>query len=222
MNCCDSEEYLFKILFFYCWHWYPIWFQDERFEVSKFDYMMEIGAPSTKIYHFTGTIPLPSGERVPLTKDNLLLRDCALRNTDYIEGIVVYAGKFDCQVFKMHYTLYILFCNFFFTLSVKWRTFLMYTISQDVRQKLCWIMVAQGTSVPSLSAGWTLRSSGVWSSCSSCASSLQQDRVCGRYVQTSNLGTRFNWVFSSIHYCIMEEKIIWYSSAVCLFYLFTF
>ncbi|XP_042867985.1 phospholipid-transporting ATPase VA-like isoform X1 [Penaeus japonicus] len=66
---------------------------DERFEVSKFDYMMEIGAPSTKIYHFTGTIPLPSGERVPLTKDNLLLRDCALRNTDYIEGIVVYAGR---------------------------------------------------------------------------------------------------------------------------------
>lgn len=54
---------------------------------------MEIGAPSTKIYHFTGSIPLRTGERVPLTKDNLLLRDCALRNTDYVEGIVVYAGK---------------------------------------------------------------------------------------------------------------------------------
>lgn len=66
---------------------------DERFEVSKFDFLMEVGAPSTKIYHFTGSIPLPSGERVPLTKDNLLLRDCALRNTDYIEGIVVYAGR---------------------------------------------------------------------------------------------------------------------------------
>ncbi|KAK7072412.1 putative phospholipid-transporting ATPase VB [Halocaridina rubra] len=67
--------------------------QDERFEVSKFDFMMEVGAPSTKIYHFTGTIPLPSGDRVPLTKDNLLLRDCTLRNTDFIEGIVVYAGR---------------------------------------------------------------------------------------------------------------------------------
>ncbi|KAG7167224.1 phospholipid-transporting ATPase VD-like 2, partial [Homarus americanus] len=66
---------------------------DDKFEVSKFDFLMEIGAPSTKIYHFTGTIPLQSGERVPLTKDNLLLRDCALRNTDYIEGIVVYAGR---------------------------------------------------------------------------------------------------------------------------------
>ncbi|KAK8739943.1 hypothetical protein OTU49_003276, partial [Cherax quadricarinatus] len=63
---------------------------DDKFEVKKFDYMMEIGAPSTKIYHFTGSIPLQSGERVPLTKDNLLLRDCTLRNTDYIEGIVVY------------------------------------------------------------------------------------------------------------------------------------
>nr|XP_045605910.1 phospholipid-transporting ATPase VA-like [Procambarus clarkii] len=66
---------------------------DDKFEVAKFDYLMEIGAPSTKIYHFSGTIPLQTGERVPLTKDNLLLRDCALRNTDYIEGIVVYAGR---------------------------------------------------------------------------------------------------------------------------------
>lgn len=66
---------------------------DDTFEVSKFDFVMEVGAPSTKIYHFTGTIPLQSGERVPLTKDNLLLRDCALRNTDYVEGIVVYAGR---------------------------------------------------------------------------------------------------------------------------------
>ncbi|XP_066939381.1 phospholipid-transporting ATPase VD [Macrobrachium rosenbergii] len=66
---------------------------DDRFEVSKFDFRMEVGAPTTKIYHFTGTIPLPSGERVPLTKDNLLLRDCALRNTDFIEGVVVYAGR---------------------------------------------------------------------------------------------------------------------------------
>lgn len=63
------------------------------FEVPKFDFVMEVGAPSTKIYHFTGTIPLRTGERVPLSKDNLLLRDCALRNTDFVEGIVVYAGK---------------------------------------------------------------------------------------------------------------------------------
>ncbi|CAL4122701.1 unnamed protein product [Meganyctiphanes norvegica] len=65
---------------------------DDKFEVLKFDYMMEIGAPTTKMYHFTGSIPLPSGERVPLTKDNLLLRECVMKNTDFVEGIVVYAG----------------------------------------------------------------------------------------------------------------------------------
>lgn len=31
-------------------------------------------------------------EQVPLTKENLLLRDCCLKNTDYVEGIVLYAG----------------------------------------------------------------------------------------------------------------------------------
>lgn len=68
--------------------------QQEEFKVSQFNYLMEVGSPTTKMYHFTGTIPLDTGERVPLSKDNLLLRDCTLRNTDYIEGIVVYAGRF--------------------------------------------------------------------------------------------------------------------------------
>ena len=34
----------------------------------------------------------PWGERVPVGKDNLLLRECVLKNTDFVEGIVVYAG----------------------------------------------------------------------------------------------------------------------------------
>ena len=42
---------------------------------------------------FNECIEKQSGERVPLGKDNLLLRDCVLKNTDYIEGLVVYAGK---------------------------------------------------------------------------------------------------------------------------------
>ena len=33
-----------------------------------------------------------SGERIPVGKDNLLLRECLLKNTDFVEGIVVYAG----------------------------------------------------------------------------------------------------------------------------------
>lgn len=35
----------------------------------------------------------PNGEKVPINKENLLLRDCVLKNTDYVEGIVIYAGK---------------------------------------------------------------------------------------------------------------------------------
>lgn len=48
--------------------------------------------PSTKIYRFTGTISHPDGSCVPLNSENLLLRECTIKNTDYVEGIVVYAG----------------------------------------------------------------------------------------------------------------------------------
>lgn len=34
-----------------------------------------------------------SGKRRVVNKENLLLRGCALRNTDYIEGVVIYAGN---------------------------------------------------------------------------------------------------------------------------------
>lgn len=50
-------------------------------------------APTTKIYRFHGSLVNPSGERVPLSTDNLLLRECVVKNTDFVEGIVVYAGK---------------------------------------------------------------------------------------------------------------------------------
>ena len=33
------------------------------------------------------------GEKIAVTHDNLLLRECVIRNTDFVEGIVVYAGK---------------------------------------------------------------------------------------------------------------------------------
>ena len=33
-----------------------------------------------------------SGQRTPVGKDNLVLRECILKNTDFVEGIVVYAG----------------------------------------------------------------------------------------------------------------------------------
>ena len=33
------------------------------------------------------------GEKIGVTQNNLLLRECVIRNTDFVEGIVVYAGK---------------------------------------------------------------------------------------------------------------------------------
>ncbi|CAH2005240.1 unnamed protein product [Acanthoscelides obtectus] len=62
------------------------------FEPSKFRSTIEVEAPTTKIYRFHGAIVHPSGGRVPVGTDNLLLRECLLKNTDYVEGIVVYAG----------------------------------------------------------------------------------------------------------------------------------
>lgn len=63
------------------------------FEPCKFKSRVEVEAPTTKIYRFHGAIIHPSGERVPVGTDNLLLRECLLKNTDFIEGIVVYAGR---------------------------------------------------------------------------------------------------------------------------------
>uniref|UniRef100_A0AAG5DVZ4 Phospholipid-transporting ATPase n=1 Tax=Anopheles atroparvus TaxID=41427 RepID=A0AAG5DVZ4_ANOAO len=62
------------------------------FAPNKFTSRIEVDAPSTKIYRFHGAVIHPSGERVPVSTDCLLLRESRLKNTDYAEGIVVYAG----------------------------------------------------------------------------------------------------------------------------------
>lgn len=64
----------------------------DTFQPSKFRSVVEVDQPSTKIYRFYGAVVHPNGTRVPVTTENLLLRECLLKNTDFIEGIVVYAG----------------------------------------------------------------------------------------------------------------------------------
>ncbi|KAJ8896730.1 hypothetical protein PR048_002075 [Dryococelus australis] len=66
--------------------------QQDVFEPSKFRSVVEVDRPTTKIYRFHGTILHPSGERVLLGTENLLLRECIVKNTDFVEGIIVYAG----------------------------------------------------------------------------------------------------------------------------------
>lgn len=48
--------------------------------------------PHDKIYEFNGYIDVPSEDRIPITRNNLLLRSCLLRNTVSVVGLVLYAG----------------------------------------------------------------------------------------------------------------------------------
>ncbi len=46
------------------------------------------------IYHFRGRILLTTGTTVySCDNNNILLRGCVLRITDYVDGLIVYAGK---------------------------------------------------------------------------------------------------------------------------------
>jgi phospholipid-translocating ATPase len=50
-----------------------------NFTPSKFVSKLEIDAPTTKIYRFHGAMIHPSGERVPISTDSLLLRESRLK-----------------------------------------------------------------------------------------------------------------------------------------------
>lgn len=63
------------------------------FDVATFDCSIEVENPTTKVYHFSGNLTHKGDHTpVPLKKENLVLRDCFLKNTDFVEGIVIYAG----------------------------------------------------------------------------------------------------------------------------------
>ncbi|KAG2552123.1 hypothetical protein PVAP13_9KG432900 [Panicum virgatum] len=48
--------------------------------------------PNRNIYEFTATMEL-NNQRVPLGQSNIVLRGCQLKNTEWIIGVVVYAGQ---------------------------------------------------------------------------------------------------------------------------------
>ena len=62
------------------------------FQPQEFRSHLECDTPTTKIYKFHGCLVDSSGRRTPVGKDNLVLRECILKNTDFVEGVVVYAG----------------------------------------------------------------------------------------------------------------------------------
>jgi phospholipid-translocating ATPase len=56
---------------------------------------LQCDPPNDDIYHFRGRISLSSlGTNIcSCDNNNVLLRGCVLRITDYVDGLIVYAGK---------------------------------------------------------------------------------------------------------------------------------
>jgi len=54
---------------------------------------LQCDPPNDDIYYFRGRILLSPGTTIdPCDNNNILLRGCVLRITDYVDGIIVYAG----------------------------------------------------------------------------------------------------------------------------------
>ena len=47
--------------------------------------------PNSSLYTFTGNLLL-NGRVIPLSPNQVLLRGCMLRNTDYVFGVVIFTG----------------------------------------------------------------------------------------------------------------------------------
>lgn len=74
-------------------------------ELIKLNAVLQVEPPSTKLYTFNGKMILPTetaapasesqmldAEAFPITPDNLLLRGCQIRNTEFVTGVVAYTG----------------------------------------------------------------------------------------------------------------------------------
>ncbi|KAJ6245375.1 putative phospholipid-transporting atpase [Anaeramoeba flamelloides] len=62
-------------------------------KLSKLNSSIACELPNNNINNFDGTLNLTQDEKLSLTKTQLLLRGCALKNTKSIIGIVVFTGK---------------------------------------------------------------------------------------------------------------------------------
>ena len=78
-------------------------------QLEKLSAVLQVEPPSTKLYTFNGKMILPTevpqqvteasggsqildAEAFPITPDNLLLRGCQIRNTEFVTGVVAYTG----------------------------------------------------------------------------------------------------------------------------------
>ncbi|KAM8975469.1 phospholipid-transporting ATPase VA [Pelodytes ibericus] len=65
---------------------------ESEFDPVKFNSVIECERPNNDLSRFRGYIVHKNGKKAGLYKENLLLRGCTLRNTEFVSGIVIYAG----------------------------------------------------------------------------------------------------------------------------------
>ncbi|XP_020102523.1 phospholipid-transporting ATPase 1-like isoform X1 [Ananas comosus] len=61
-------------------------------EGGSFSGLIRCEQPNRNIYEFMATMEF-NGQRIPLGQSNIVLRGCQLKNTDWVIGVVVYAGQ---------------------------------------------------------------------------------------------------------------------------------
>ncbi|XP_053112910.1 phospholipid-transporting ATPase VD isoform X2 [Hemicordylus capensis] len=66
--------------------------QDTEIDPETFSSKIECETPNNNLNCFRGFLEHSNKERLGLSKDNLLMRGCTVRNTETVVGIVVYAG----------------------------------------------------------------------------------------------------------------------------------
>ncbi|XP_026503733.1 probable phospholipid-transporting ATPase VD isoform X2 [Terrapene carolina triunguis] len=66
--------------------------QVSEIDPEKFSSRIECESPNNDLSRFRGFVEHSNKERVGLSRENLLLRGCTIRNTEAVVGIVVYAG----------------------------------------------------------------------------------------------------------------------------------
>ncbi|XP_026702484.1 probable phospholipid-transporting ATPase VD isoform X1 [Athene cunicularia] len=66
--------------------------QVSEIDPEKFSSRIECESPNNDLTRFRGFVEHSNKDRVGLSKENLLLRGCTVRNTEAVVGIVVYAG----------------------------------------------------------------------------------------------------------------------------------
>ncbi|XP_052196379.1 probable phospholipid-transporting ATPase 8 [Diospyros lotus] len=59
---------------------------------QKFKAVIKCEDPNEDLYSFVGTLYYNNGQELPLSLQQILLRDSKLRNTDYVYGVIVFTG----------------------------------------------------------------------------------------------------------------------------------